>query len=33
MSKKICGFASRRWAVFFFGMLLGSILGGLIGGL
>ena len=31
MSKKVCGFASRKWAVFFFGVVWGVVLGALAG--
>ena len=29
MSKKICGFTSRKWLCFFTGLLVGVVLGGL----
>ena len=31
MSKKICGFTSRKWPCFFVGLLLGVVIGGIAG--
>ena len=31
MSKKICGFTSRKWLCFFTGLFLGIVIGGLAG--
>ena len=28
VSRKLCGFPSRRWAAFFFGMLIGTVVVG-----
>ena len=28
MSRKICGFPSRRWTAFFLGMLVGTVVAG-----
>ena len=31
MSKKICGFTSRKWLCFFTGLLVGVVIGGIAG--